>query len=88
MNSYLICYDIACEKRLAKVARALEKECLRVQYSVFLLPLATRERAQAIAQSLADLIDPQADDLRLYPITNPGLRSGTAPDLNEPLVVC
>lgn len=86
-QNYLICYDIVCEKRLAKVAKLLEKECLRVQYSVFLLPLAGRGKAETLAAQLLGLIDPDEDDVRLYPVRNAGLRFGVAPNLDEPLVV-
>lgn len=36
MPSYLIGYDIAHPRRLRRVARALERRAVRVQYSVFL----------------------------------------------------
>jgi len=37
---YLVCYDIADEKRLRRVARVLKEYGRRLQYSVFECPLA------------------------------------------------
>jgi len=64
---WLISYDIACPRRLGRVARRLEKRGLRLQYSVF----AIREKSSAISEiksELAELIKPSEDDVRIYPI--------------------
>ncbi len=66
-RTWLIAYDIADPKRLARVHRYLKSKAVPVQYSVFV----TRARAAqigAIRAALADLIDPKADDVRIYQV--------------------
>ena len=53
-KDYLICYDISDERRLAKLARYLEKVSLRIQYSIFLLPKTTTKELQNIIDEMLD----------------------------------
>lgn len=69
--SWVVAYDIANPKRLGKVHRALKKEGIPVQYSVFHV-VASTARMGAIMAKLARLIDPRADDIRAYRVpSNP-----------------
>ncbi len=64
---YLISYDIADPHRLARVARCLEHDACRVQYSVFVGEFR-RAELEALLARLARLIEPRADDIRAYPL--------------------
>lgn len=62
---WLVAYDIADHKRLARVHRLLKQEGVPVQYSLF----ALRDTPQGVLRlkaKLADLIDPKDDDIRIY----------------------
>lgn len=65
--SYLICYDITCHKRLARVFRFLKGRAIHLQYSVFLAKLKWDELIE-IKKSIAEMINPKEDDIRIYPI--------------------
>ncbi|SMC09208.1 CRISPR-associated endonuclease Cas2 [Nitratiruptor tergarcus] len=82
-SDYLICYDISNPKRLRKIAKLLEQECIRIQYSIFLAKKATKEEIYAIADKLTELIDPDEDDVRIYKIKDHGIYMGVAYDLKE-----
>lgn len=64
---YLVCYDIADEGRLTRVHRYLKGIGIPMQYSVFLCSWTWPERQEAVAH-LTDLIDANADDVRIYPL--------------------
>jgi len=64
---YLVCYDIADERRLTRVYRYLKGRGIHMQYSVFLCSLTWPE-LDSLKADLAELIDESADDVRLYPI--------------------
>ena len=65
---YLICYDISEDpKRLARVARYLEKFAFRVQYSVFVGSFFEHSLA-GVLRGLEGIIDPRKDDVRCYPL--------------------
>jgi CRISPR-associated protein Cas2 len=65
---YLICYDIAEDpKRLARVARYLEKVAWRVQYSVF-VGAFFEHTLGGVLRGLEGIIDPRKDDVRCYPL--------------------
>ena len=64
---YLLAYDITDPRRLARVARLVSKEALRIQYSVYLTELSPSRLRDLIA-ALRALIDPRFDDLRIYPL--------------------
>ena len=57
--------DKAGRKRLATVARILERYGARVQKSVFEVRLPERS-IQMIRQTLTEVMDPNEDSLRLY----------------------
>lgn len=69
-RNWLIAYDIADPRRLARVHRFLTSQAVPVQYSVF----ATRSTPMKIGMlkaDLAGLIDLREDDVRIYPIPEP-----------------
>jgi len=86
-DDYLICYDIADKKRVAKIARYLEKKAFRIQYSIFLLKNASKEEIYAIAQDLNELIEPKEDDIRIYTVEEKGVSIGVAYDLDEIFII-
>ncbi|MDA3057095.1 CRISPR-associated endonuclease Cas2 [Campylobacter sp. VBCF_05 NA6] len=86
-RDFIICYDIADKKRLAKVARYLEKIALRVQCSVFLWINPSGFEFEVIVGALRNLIDEYSDDLRIYRVKDAGVRMGAGLDLREPLVL-
>jgi len=66
---FLIAYDIAHPKRLARVAARLKRRGQRVQKSVFLFAGTTEELAD-LQRELAALIDPQRDRLQAWPLAS------------------
>jgi len=62
---YLIAYDIANPKRLSRVHRALKKQGLPVQYSVFTVVMKRKALLRLLA-SINELIHPARDDIRCY----------------------
>lgn len=64
---YLIAYDIADPRRLVRVARVVSRAALRIQYSVYAARLAPAAMRDLVAE-LEAIIDPGADDLRIYPL--------------------
>jgi CRISPR-associated protein Cas2 len=70
---YLIAYDVdtttvAGQRRLRRVAKICEGYGHRVQKSVFEVA-CTEAQLPAIRQKLADTIDSQLDDIRMYRLT-------------------
>ncbi|ADE15910.1 CRISPR-associated protein Cas2 [Nitrosococcus halophilus Nc 4] len=64
---HLICYDIACPRRLGRIHRYLKGRAAPVQYSVFVAKLNRRE-ISLLAARLAHRIHPRKDDIRIYPL--------------------
>ncbi len=84
----LICYDIADKKRLAKVARNLEKVSIRIQKSIFYYIDATVNDIQEIVKILVDIIDDEKDDIRIYKVdknSSINLKSGI--NLKKPNII-
>jgi len=87
LKDYIIAYDISDTKRLARVARYLTKESMRIQYSIYYLPRTPKERLSRIVEELSELIDKEEDDLRIYTIKKRGYRAGIAVDLAHPFII-
>jgi len=83
---YLICYDIADERRLAKLARYLEKLAIRVQYSIFFYQADSEGLAMTV-EKIREIIDAEVDDVRIYRIKLPAVTMGDAIDLSDPLLL-
>lgn len=65
-------YDVSKDKNRRKIARLLEDNATRVQYSVFEVRMS-RQKADAIAQRLAAWLE-DGDSLRIYVIGHDGER--------------
>jgi CRISPR-associated protein Cas2 len=68
---YLIAYDIAEPRRLQRLHRRLRRDAVALQESVFLVN-RSRGGIVELMNELAGLIHRQQDDLRAYPIPDPG----------------
>lgn len=60
--TYLVCYDIADDKRLKKVFKFCRNYGNHIQYSVFECDLTQRERIEC-EEGLAELIDSDEDQV-------------------------
>jgi len=65
--NYLVCYDIAEPRRLAKVYKFIKGKGLHIQYSVFHCSL-TWPNLLELKDKLNSLINEKEDDLRIYPL--------------------
>ena len=66
---FLIAYDIASPRRLARVARRIEKQCERIQKSVFLAELS-RSEMKRLFDDLERLTMRQKDVIQAWKIKN------------------
>ena len=62
---WLVTYDIADPRRLARLFKLLKKQGVPVQYSVFLVEASTAKMGNLIVQ-IAKMVDKEADDVRAY----------------------
>ncbi|WP_353683951.1 CRISPR-associated endonuclease Cas2 [Thermodesulfovibrio sp. 3907-1M] len=69
---YLVCYDIADEKRLARIYKLMKGKGLHLQYSVFYCVLTIHE-LRNLKDNLKKLIHPKYDDVRIYPLSKDSL---------------
>ena len=67
----LVTYDIANPRRLRRMHRALRKIAAPIQYSVF-LGRFTRAELSSLRALIHDIIDPEEDDVRIYPLPADG----------------
>lgn len=70
IHTWMIAYDVADNRRRQRVARALLGYGERMQYSVFECRLDARELV-ALRQRLMEIIDPETDSIRWYPLCAP-----------------
>jgi len=68
-HNWLLCYDIADPRRLQRVHRFMKDHGWPLQYSVFQLK-ASDVQLDALVEDLERLIEPAADDIRIYPLHN------------------
>ena len=73
MSDYLICYDIRCPRRLARIHRTLKRQAMPLQYSVFLFSGPQRQLDSCLAE-LERLMNTHEDDIRAYPLPQRGMR--------------
>ncbi len=69
MAHYLICYDIADPKRLAKVHRRTVSSATFVQYSVYYFQ-GSQVELKAVLDDLQSVICNAEDDIRAYAIAS------------------
>jgi len=67
---YMMAYDIADPKRLAKVHRQIKKEGIAAQKSVFFIR-GTENDVEQLMDRVGKIMKLNEDDLRAYPITRP-----------------
>jgi CRISPR-associated protein Cas2 len=91
-TAWLVCYDIAEPRRLARVWRAVREFGVPLQYSVFWARLDGIGLSQALG-AIATRIDPRRDDVRFYPLPEnvqiTGLGRDVVPidvDLGDPVL--
>ena len=84
MKDYIISYDISNYKRLAKLARNLEKYAMRIQKSVYLYASVSRKELLDTIDMINAVIDNEADDVRIYRMLDPGIALAKAVDLSDP----
>jgi CRISPR-associated protein Cas2 len=65
---YIVAYDIADDDRRDDVSLYLSAHGPRVQLSVFEVTLPDRDAAHQFRQTLRSLIEPDEDQIRLYPL--------------------
>lgn len=65
----LVCYDIADKRRLQRVHRYLKGQGVAIQYSVYYCIMSRTQQA-GMLQALSRLIDPERDDVRVYPLSH------------------
>lgn len=68
----ILCYDVSCDRRRRKIAKLLEEEATRVQYSVFEARLTKRALAKLVTLVEAHL--DRNDSLRVYTVGRNGER--------------
>lgn len=85
-QDFLICYDIADEKRVGKIGKLVEKNALRIQRSVYFYEQVSKEELTLLLEKVLSILDEEADDLRVYTIKNKGMAFGEAIDLDNPLI--
>lgn len=81
----ILAYDVSSNSRRRRIARRLEEEASRVQYSVFEGRMSAR-RLQHLVSSVEPLLE-EGDSLRVYTISKIGERHcdvyGTAPPIEK-----
>jgi CRISPR-associated protein Cas2 len=70
---YLVCYDVADDDRRQKVSELLAGYGPRVQYSVFEAVVASPQAFEELRAALSEAIDPDEDQVRVYPLRVPDL---------------
>jgi len=67
---YLVAYDIADPRRLAKVHRLMKDRGLAVQKSLFFVK-GTESKIDSLLDRITSIMVVKEDDLRAYPISHP-----------------
>ena len=85
-KDFLICYDIADEKRVGKIGKLVERNAMRIQRSVYFYEQVSKEELTVLVEKVLTILDVEVDDLRVYVIKNKGIHLGEAVDLENPLI--
>jgi CRISPR-associated protein Cas2 len=86
-KDFIICYDISDKKRLAKIAKIIEIEALRIQRSIYFYEKVSKKELNILIKKVLKHLDEKADDLRIYTIKDKGIHLGEATDLNNPFIL-
>ena len=86
MSEFIVAYDIADTKRVAKLGRFLSKIGIRIEYSIFYVK-ASKDEMTEIAIKINDIIDTEMDDVRIYEIEDYGIALGAADLLDELFII-
>ena len=70
---WIVCYDIADDRRRRKVVKIMEGYGRRAQYSVFECEI-NGEKRKKLERALARVIDKDEDDIRMYPLNRADLK--------------
>jgi CRISPR-associated protein Cas2 len=70
--NYLVCYDIADDRRLSHVLRYMKGKGVHLQYSVFHCVLTWPELMN-LKEKLSGIINHKEDDVRIYPLPSDAL---------------
>lgn len=73
-RAFVIGYDIADPRRLQRVHREMCKHAAPMEYSVFLLVGSDKDKNRCL-EKMAELIEPELDDIRCYPLPSRGLQT-------------
>jgi len=65
---WLVCYDVADDRRRLKLVKQIEKRCQRVQRSVFECPLDEPMLVRQLERYWLPLLNLEEDNLRVYPL--------------------
>jgi len=80
MKNYLLCYDIADQKRLYKVRKLSYPYALGGQKSALFMPL-TKYEAKELLSSLEKIIEPKEDKINLIEVDKNLHYLGKNPDI-------
>ncbi|MCB1157145.1 MAG: CRISPR-associated endonuclease Cas2 [Leptospiraceae bacterium] len=71
-KTYLFCYDIPSDKegnrRRTKLMKLLEKNGIRVQYSIFEIRLEKDEELNELLNAVQNIVSKKQDSIRIYPL--------------------
>jgi CRISPR-associated protein Cas2 len=65
---WLVCYDVANDKRRRELVKHLERHCQRVQFSVFECPLSEADITEHLEKRWLPQLNLTEDSLREYPL--------------------
>jgi len=84
---FIIAYDISDAKRLKKIAKLIEKEAMRIQYSIYILYDASKEEVTTLLEKVCQVYDEKYDDIRVYKVKKRGIHLEAAIDLDNPFIL-
>jgi CRISPR-associated protein Cas2 len=85
-RTHIVAYDVRDPARLARVHKAMTRLGHALQYSVFAADFTPVQKARALT-ALAALIDPRADDLRIYAVPADPFGAWRGPTLASPALL-
>ena len=65
--TYFVAYDVACPKRLYKVAKVIGNYGERIQYSFFRCDI-DKIQLESLRKELLGIMDMKEDSLKIYPV--------------------